>query len=385
MRQTFAILLICFIVTSGRTQAFDEFLARVAAAPDSEKPAFVDSFMNAAPQFPLVESDTLLYFIFRGNASSVTVLGDFNDWDSSACPMTRITGTDLWYCSEVFESDARLDYQFVLNGSYWILDPLNPNKVEGGYGANSELRMPAYAPAPEIDYYSDIPHGIITDTLFYNAGLGNSRTMKVYLPPGYSTSADSFCVILFHDGLDFLSLGKANNILDYLIAHKEIQPVIGVFIPAVDRPREYAGDLIPLYISLVVDEIMPWVEQKYRVKTNAQMHATLGVSNGGNIALWLGVTHPEVFGNVAALSSNVQHSIPGILQNGPMLNLRFYLDIGTYDIPELIPLVQDLRRILQYHGYVYQYREYHEGHSWGNWRAHVDNALEMFFPYSKRN
>ena len=27
-----------------------------------------------------------------------------------------------------------------------------------------------------------------------------------------------------------------------------------------------------------------------------------------------------------------------------------------------------------------QYYEYHEGHSWGNWRAHIDNALEMFFP-----
>jgi enterochelin esterase family protein len=58
------------------------------------------------------------------------------------------------------------------------------------------------------------------------------------------------------------------------------------------------------------------------------------------------------------------------------------MDIGTYDIPILIQLVNNFIPVLQSKGYTYQYRVYHEGHSWGNWRAHIDNALLMFFPGS---
>jgi enterochelin esterase family protein len=47
----------------------------------------------------------------------------------------------------------------------------------------------------------------------------------------------------------------------------------------------------------------------------------------------------------------------------------------------LIPLVRNFIPILSAKGYTYQYHEYHEGHSWGFWRAHIDDALEMFFPY----
>jgi hypothetical protein len=46
----------------------------------------------------------------------------------------------------------------------------------------------------------------------------------------------------------------------------------------------------------------------------------------------------------------------------------------------LIPLVRNFIPILQSRGYAHQYAEYHEGHSWGMWRAHIDDALEIFFP-----
>jgi len=68
------------------------------------------------------------------------------------------------------------------------------------------------------------------------------------------------------------------------------------------------------------------------------------------------------------------------LQSRPLLPLKFYLDIGTYDIAVLIPLVRNLRGILQTKGYPHRYQELHDGHSWGNWRMHIDDALEYFFP-----
>jgi hypothetical protein len=62
------------------------------------------------------------------------------------------------------------------------------------------------------------------------------------------------------------------------------------------------------------------------------------------------------------------------------LELEFYLDMGTYDIAILPPRVAALRAILDVRGYPYEFYEWHDGHSWGNWRGHIDLALTQFWP-----
>jgi enterochelin esterase family protein len=127
---------------------------------------------------------------------------------------------------------------------------------------------------------------------------------------------------------------------------------------------------------------MGWVDSKYRTLSDPQFRAMAGASDGGNISLWIGMNHPEAFGKIAAYSSNVISQISSTFQNGPLLDLDIYLDIGTYDLSVLIPLVHDFRFILETKGYNYLFYEWHEGHSWGSWRAHIDNSLQFFFPHT---
>ena len=376
------LIMVLFLVASSSAQTFADFLVQLYSMPPNQRPALVDSFMNVVPAFPFIEQDSLVHFIYRGSANTITVPGDANGWNPNGSPMTHVDGTDFWYRNEVYEEDARLDYKFILNGSNWILDPRNPYQVVGGYGPNSELRMPAYIMPPEIAYYPNIPHGTYEDTLFYSVNMGNSRTIRVYLPPGYQASADDYPMILFHDGLEYTTLASAINVLDYLIDQNLIEPAIAVFVPPVNRTEEYAGSLQNQFSNFIVNEVVPWVDFKYRTIPLPEKRAVLGASNGGNISLWLALNHSSVFGNVAAQSSNVQSAISTGFQNAPLLNLKFYLDIGSYDIPILIQLVNNFIPILQSKGYPYQYQLYHEGHSWGNWRAHIDNAIIMFFPGS---
>ncbi len=283
------------------TPLFGEFLARILSAPYQDKQAIADSFVNSVSSFPYIEENTA-YYIYTGTASSINASGDANGWDPAAFPMTKIEGTNFWYRGQVFEPDARLDYKFVLNGSSWILDPRNPRQVTGGYGPNSELPMPAYVYPPEIQYYPSIQHGTLHDTTFYSTNLNNSRTIRVYTPPGYPAPGVSYPVIVFHDGLEYTTLGFAPNILDYLISENKINPVIGIFVPPVNRNEEYAFSQREQFTSFIVDELMPYIDNRYNVSTDPAFRAMIGFSFGGHISTQICYNHPEEFGLCAPLS-----------------------------------------------------------------------------------
>lgn len=385
MKKIFILSLL--IINSMIAQSsFQNFINNLNTAPnDSIKMKMIDSFMVVARAqgIPYIE-DTIANFIYRGSGSNVYLSGDFNGWSSSADKLIKVSGTNFFYISKIFERDARLDYKFIVDGN-WILDPNNPKTCPGGFGPNSELAMPDYVQPVEIKYYPEIPHGVLRDTIFFSSYLNNSRTIRVYLPPDYESSTDSFPVILMHDGLEYVSLASMHNVLDYLIAHNKIEPIIGVFVPPVNRTPEYAGNQMNSFKNFIVQELLPYIRSRYRVKSGPENCAVAGASNGGNISLYLALNNPEVFGNVAAQSSNVISSISDGFQNNPKLNLKVYLDIGKYDISILIPLVRNLKSILLSKGYDLIYREFNEGHSWGNWRAHIDDYLIFFFPKKSTN
>jgi enterochelin esterase-like enzyme len=368
---------------SSNSQSFVEFLHELNARTEGERQGIVDCFMSSLRAVPYVEKDSLVHFLFLGDVASVTIPCDANEWYPSDFPMKRVNGTNFWYYTHRLEPDARLDYKFLLNGSEWILDPLNPRQIEGGYGLNSELRMPKYTSPPEVDYHPEIPHGAITDTTLRSDVLDNSRLICVYTPPHYQRGTDRYPVVLFHDGLDFLSMGHAKNILDYLIARKRMAPVIAVFVPPVDRNAEYAGTQMDAFYSFILDELLPFVDRSYRTSRFPADRATIGVSNSGNMSLWLGLHYPETFGKIAAQSPNIVSTVSNGYENSPRLGINFYLDIGAYDQEQLIPLVKNFADIISAKGYSHMYRKYHEGHSWGNWRGHVGRALEFFFPPKK--
>ncbi len=380
-------LIFLFVIQILFSQSnFQNFIQSLNIAPnDSVRMKMIDSFMIVAKAhgIPYIE-DTIANFIYRGSGSNVYLAGDFNGWSSTSDRLIRVSSTNFFYSTKIFERDARLDYKFIVDGN-WILDPNNPKTCPGGFGPNSELAMPDYIQPVEIKYYPNIQHGTLRDTTFYSINLNNSRTIRVYLPPNYESTSDSFPMILMHDGLEYISLASMHNVLDYLISENQIEPIIGVFVPPVNRTPEYAGNQMSAFNNFIVNELIPYLRNRYRIKSGSNNCAVGGASNGGNISLYLALNNPDIFGNVAAQSSNVISSISQGFQNNPKINLKVYLDIGKYDISVLIPLVRNLKSILQSKGYDMIYREFNEGHSWGNWRAHIDDYLKFFFPKQTLN
>jgi enterochelin esterase family protein len=269
-----------------------------------------------------------------------------------------------------------LDYKLVVDNN-WILDPLNPHHTSGGFGPNSELAMPAYVQPPEIQNYA-IPHGEITYHTFNDTTQGRTRPVRIYTPPGYTENTLRFRTVYFHDGNEYLNLGFAGRILDYLIANQEIPPLIGVFVDPTNRNEEYSYDLE--FMEMFVRELVPWVDTEYRTMAAPESRAVTGVSLGGLTALLFTIQHPEVFGNCGAYSPAIWFGdLIDQYQDSSVLPVRIYMDAGTYE-PSIYNSASELQVILAGHGWDQNWQIWHEGHSWGAWRAHLDESLRYFWP-----
>jgi enterochelin esterase family protein len=271
----------------------------------------------------------------------------------------------------------------LVNGVTWLNDPLNPDHT-GFEFDNSQLIMPEYVPPEEIEYHPDIPHGTIFDTNFYSTILENSRRVYIYMPPGYNDATDKYYpVILFHDGGSYYSEGLATNVLDNLIADKRICPVIAVFVPPVQRELEYAFDLTQEFESFIGEELMPYIDSEFRTRADPRCRAMAGSSFGGLISAQICYDRPEEFGLCATYSPAFWPYNFTVFFNiiaGSEKNIKFYVDWGTHERLHDIAII--FKNNLLYKSYEVVFNEWHDGHNLGNWRAHLDNMLEYFFPFS---
>jgi hypothetical protein len=88
--------------------------------------------------------DTVVTFVFLGpNASKVSVVGDFNDWNVAATPMVR--SGDVWTVTVPVATGRHL-YSFVVRndqGEQWVADPHAPLAPDEGFGHTNSVLLVA--------------------------------------------------------------------------------------------------------------------------------------------------------------------------------------------------------------------------------------------------
>jgi hypothetical protein len=72
-------------------------------------------------------------------ATRVALVGEFNDWDAHATPMTRVSG-DAWQVALPLAAGRHV-YAFVVDGTSWVSDPEAPLAPERWYGARNSVRL----------------------------------------------------------------------------------------------------------------------------------------------------------------------------------------------------------------------------------------------------
>lgn len=105
------------------------------------------SLAGVAQQLPVSRpTDTVMKFVYVGpQASKVSLVGDFNDWDVGKTPMVRSANGGLWTVTLPLKAGRHL-YAFVVDGTTWASDPGAPMAPDDGYGhVNSVRNVPGPA------------------------------------------------------------------------------------------------------------------------------------------------------------------------------------------------------------------------------------------------
>jgi predicted alpha/beta superfamily hydrolase len=243
---------------------------------------------------------------------------------------------------------------------------------------------------------------------FHSAHLPDDRDVTVYLPPGYEASRASYPVLYMQDGQNLFDPKTAfksgehwrlGETADALIAERRLAPlvIVGIANTGTRRIHEYTptadqrlgGGLADRYCRLIVEDLKPFIDATYRTRREAGFTAVGGSSLGGLVSLYLGLTRPDVFGAVAAMSPSVWWDRRTILKTirltRPRPTIRIWADMGTSEGRRALDDARLLKAALVGAGWTagtdLHYAEY-EGatHSEQAWGDRVGRTLAWLFP-----
>ncbi|MEI7499655.1 MAG: alpha/beta hydrolase family protein [Bacteroidota bacterium] len=145
-----------------------------------------------------------------------------------------------------------------------------------------------------------------------SAILKSERKFAVYLPPDYETSQRSYPVLyLLHgmgdDQTGWVQFGEALRIADNAIREGKATSMIIIMPDANTGKVGYFNDISGtwLYEDFFFDELMPYVEKKYRIKGEKRYRAIAGLSMGGGGSFIYALHHPELFSSACPLSAYI--------------------------------------------------------------------------------
>ena len=343
---------------------------------------FWDS-LKANNQIPFVFEDSVA-FLFRSENASIKWAGDFNGWRPESGKQLGTSG--VWVLEKVFPLDARLDYK-VIDGGDWILDPDNEFIQYSGWGPNSELRMPDWVYPEETILGDGVERGVVSDNkvIVASAATLNYKVQyKVYTPVGYK-DLTNLPVIYVTDGQEYADdrLGSMLIVLDNVISQQVIPPIIAVFIDPRNpdnleenrRGEEYTGN--QKFADFVADELVPVIDSEYKTDPNPDKRAILGTSYGGWCSGFVGVTRSDKFHLIGIHSPAFDANVITAYAHAEKLPLKVFMSTGViYDTQDK---ARAMKTVMEDKEYPLEFIEVNEGHSWGNWRALIEEPLEYFF------
>jgi len=324
----------------------------------------------------LANGDVVLS-IYAPKASDVSVSGDIVPWGQDIPKEKAENG--VWTFTIPMVKPGVYRYAFTIDG-VTVGDPKSMTVRE------NRAMIEVTGSGSNFWEMKNVLHGDIRLVWYHSTATNSTRRMHVYTPPGYDKSTESLPVLyLLHGGGDndrsWPTVGRANFILDNLLADGKIKPMIVVMPDAsID---------VPTFTDDLINNIIPYVENKYRVKANAENRALAGLSMGGLHALNTGLAHCEKFAYILPLSTGWFKDREEMWDEGKKLleeNAKrcighvklFWVAMGgKEDIAW--QNCQNMMELFDEYGLKYRYSEKPGGHTWHTWRDNLYDLAQMIF------
>ena len=234
------------------------------------------------------------------------------------------------------------------------------------------------------------------------------RKYSIYLPPGYNETDMRYPVLyLLHgsgdDHTGWVQFGQVQHITDKAIADGICGPMIIVMPDANTGIRGYFNmpDGTYNYENFFFDELIPFIEGTYRVRSERRFRAISGLSMGGGGTIYYTLHRPDVFAAAAPLSATTQafrtqttqlteeqnaefvnqHTIRSILDNASeedmknIQHVRWYISCGDDDF--LYKDNSEMHIIFRDRNIPHEYRVKDGAHTWSYWRMELPEVLSF--------
>jgi predicted alpha/beta superfamily hydrolase len=280
-----------------------------------------------------------------------------------------------------------------------------------------------FEPLPDSQPWNEVPDDVRAESgdtphprlrlhrEFRSRHLPDARDVIVYVPPGYDEEPErSYPVLYMQDGQNLFD-GRTSFIkdrtwemreqADEVIEAGDVEPlvIVGIYNTGDRRLAEYTPDRdwqrgggeAAKYGRLLTDDLMPWIAQRYRVRTDRESTGVGGSSLGGLVTLYLGLRHAHYFGKLAVLSPSVwwnHKSIVGYVnERAPQIweKPRMWLDVGEREGHRTLRDAEALARRLRANGWVpgetLRFERVADGtHDEASWARRVKPMLRFLYP-----
>ncbi len=271
----------------------------------------------------------------------------------------------------------------------------------GRWGSGIEI------PSADQDFFAlkNVPHGLVSENIYFSKLTNSFRRCFVYTPDSYNENAKTRYPVLylqhgsFEDETGWSSQGRANLILDNLIASKKAVPMIIVMDNGYaykDQSNEQSDKNKPresIFEEVLIKEVIPMIDAKFRTIPKRENRAIAGLSMGANQTMRIMMNHLDTFSYYGGFSGtanypssdaiDVSSFLDGKYKDGNALNKQFklfWLGLGTKEPVPFPKSVGAFRNMLDQQGIKYEYYESPEtAHEWLTWRRCLNEFASRLF------
>jgi enterochelin esterase family protein len=362
-------------------------------------------------QYPKVDSNSRIQIRFKASDATKVKL---NFWSGPKVDMEK-QADGFWTFTTAPMAPGLHYYTLIVDGAE-VSDPGST-----AYFGGSKWASAVEVPEAGADYYlpRDVPYGQVREVWYHSSVTATWRHALVYLPPDYDTRTKTRYPVLYlqhgggEDETGWIRQGKANFILDNLIASGSTKPMIVVMANGYANhagytPPDLTGkpfgspemmkvmqERMGAFEDDMTQALIPFIDKTFRTIPDREHRAMAGLSMGGMQTFQVTFNHLDLFSYIGGFSGaanvfamgneklNTKTAFNGAMADPAVFGKRVHLlwiGVGTDEPDRMKTGLENLHAFLD-EGKIRHvfYESPGTSHEWQTWRRDLKDFAPRLF------